>query len=270
MTYPAFHWWLGLRSKLLRSLSLKVARNDTVCLWPGFKQQQWFSLQVKPARVGVSERVTMSELKHSRQQQQRGCQVPYFSVFSDFFFFLDAKDSRYKYRPHRREERRSSGTEKIKDKEKNVAFINSTCNQKHGRHNKWIWGSNTYHEGYATKQNNRNIMSGPDPNMSERNKTHRLFLCSAGSRLPSPLAADSHKVDLKENAAAAGWDFSASTSSVCHLHIKARHLHPTYSPATKRDAPYFTGSQDSRSNPLWIDCEMEDSIKSTYLTTRGA
>ncbi len=33
---------------------------------------------------------------------------------------------------------------------------------------------------------------------------------------------------------------------------------------------YLTGSQDSRSNPLCIDWAMEDSIRSTYLTTRGA
>lgn len=80
--------WLGLRSKLLRSLSLKTPLT-------GFKQRQWFSLQVNQpeaawSRVigdGVSERVTMSGLKHSRRRQQRGCLVPYFSVFSDFFFF---------------------------------------------------------------------------------------------------------------------------------------------------------------------------------------
>lgn len=34
--------------------------------------------------------------------------------------------------------------------------------------------------------------------------------------------------------------------------------------------PYLTGSHDSRSKPLWMDCAIEDSIKSTYLTTSGA
>lgn len=47
-------------------------------------------------------------------------------------------------------------------------------------------------------------MRGPDPNMSERNKTHGVFLCSAGNGFSSPLSADSYKEDLKENGAAAG------------------------------------------------------------------
>lgn len=34
--------------------------------------------------------------------------------------------------------------------------------------------------------------------------------------------------------------------------------------------PYLTGSHDSRSKPLWMDCAIEDSIRSTYLTTSGA
>lgn len=59
--------------------------------------------------------------------------------------------------------------------------------------------------------------------------------------------------------------------SLCHLTINT---HCTFrascSLATKADTSYFTGSQDSRSKPLWIDCAMEDSIRSTYLTTRGA
>lgn len=38
----------------------------------------------------------------------------------------------------------------------------------------------------------------------------------------------------------------------------------------QRRASYFTGSQDSRSKPRCIDWAMEDSIRSTYLTTRGA
>lgn len=33
---------------------------------------------------------------------------------------------------------------------------------------------------------------------------------------------------------------------------------------------YLTGSHDSLSKPLWIDWAMEDSIRSTYRTTRGA
>lgn len=57
---------------------------------------------------------------------------------------------------------------------------------------------------------------------------------------------------------------------VVSLNIKDLLLQPFYSPAMKAEAPYFTGSQDSRSKPLWIDCAMEDSIRSTYLTTRGA
>jgi len=38
----------------------------------------------------------------------------------------------------------------------------------------------------------------------------------------------------------------------------------------KKCLAYLTGSQDSRSNPLCMDWAMEDSIRSTYLTTRGA
>lgn len=97
--------------------------------------------------------------------------------------------------------------------------------------------------------------------------------CSARNILFSPLLARSLCVNLQEawvNITAALPALSASTQSVCHLNVKALHLHPTYSSATKTEAPYFTGSQDSRSKPLWIDCAMEDSIRSTYLTTRGA
>lgn len=89
----------------------------------------------------------------------------------------------------------------------------------------------------------------------------------------SPLSARSFKVNLQEawvNIAAALPDFSASTQAACHLNIKALHLHPTHSLHIETEASYFTGSQDSRSKPLWIDCAMEDSIRSTYLTTRGA
>lgn len=73
----------------------------------------------------------MSELKQSHQQQQRGCLALQFSVFADFFF------GHVRFQVHTqtasKEERRSSRTEKRKDKENNVAVINSRSNQKHGR-----------------------------------------------------------------------------------------------------------------------------------------
>lgn len=45
---------------------------------------------------------------------------------------------------------------------------------------------------------------------------------------------------------------------------------PVTSHIVEKVVSYFTGSHDSRSNPLWMDWAMEDSIRSTYRTTRGA
>lgn len=54
--------------------------------------------------------------------------------------------------------------------------------------------------------------------------------------------------------------------SLIHFYMD---LYPN-SDGIKSSFPYLTGSHDSRSKPLWIDCAMEDSIRSTYLTTSGA
>lgn len=43
-----------------------------------------------------------------------------------------------------------------------------------------------------------------------------------------------------------------------------------YNRSQQEVVSYFTGSQDSRSKPLWMDWAMEDSIRSTYRTTSGA
>lgn len=71
-------------------------------------------------------------------------------------------------------------------------------------------------------------MRGPDPNMSERNKTHGVFLCSAGNRLSSPLSADSYEGPKGERRS---WFLSLhklSLSSVYKSSAPPSKLQPSY------------------------------------------
>lgn len=71
------------------------------------------------------------------------------------------------------------------------------------------------------------------------------------------------------------WQTFHSFKTLCENIVKCKCRCVSYHntpvrPTETVNHPYLTGSQDSLSKPLWMDCAMDDSIRSTYRTTRGA